>query len=300
MIKELDIQFLELSIRTWLNRMDVIFYLLRDEDADLSEYEFSHKEIADEYKREFIFLTDRVYNSCLIYFELKRIPLYINEFKSTFEKVLFNSNKESNKNAELADLTFIDIYGQEESKVTKVFRQALYPFKAFAAVDEAHLTGLDYLEKILNSTNRILSDRGVKPTQESEVYSSVRIVIEATFSDTKIRFPEGTKVINQMAQGYIPDILIPDLQCAIEYKYAVSEKDLNTKIDQVLADVKGYDNHSIYTLFYAVFYVKTGAISKDRFEQLWQTKMFPSNWKPIFVEGPTYDKPKRKKKNITP
>lgn len=278
--------------------MDVIFYLLRDEDADLSEYEFSHLEIANEYKREFIFLTDRVYNSCLIYFELKRIPLYINEFKDKYS-TLINVGEENNTTTELADLTFVDIYGVEESKVTKVFRQALYPFKAFATLDNTHLTGLDYLEKILNSTNRILSDRKIKPTQESEVYSSVRIVVEATFSNTKASFPGGTKVINQMAQGYIPDILIPDLQCAIEYKFAVSEKDLNTKIDQILADVKGYDNHSIYIWFYAVFYVKTGAISKDRFKKLWQTKTFPSNWKPIFVEGPIYDKPKIAKKKRT-
>lgn len=289
MIQALDIQFLEISIRTWLSRMDNIFHMLREEDLDLSEYEFSHKEIAGEYKREFETLSDRVYNSCLIYFELKGIPLYIENFKNEFQKLIVDGLGDR----QLADYDGTDIYYNDHSIVTKFYRENLFPFRAFGSGDSAHLTGLDYLEKILNSTNRILSDRNIKPTQESEVYSSVRIVVEATFSDTQASFPGGTKVINQMAQGYIPDILIPDLQCAIEYKFADSEKDLNTKIDQVLADVKGYDNHAIYNLFYAVFYVKTGAITKDRFDLLWQSKSFPSNWKPVFVEGPTYSKPKK-------
>lgn len=269
--------------------MDEIFFKIHAEDEDLSDVDLTHKQMVKEYKREFIFLTDRVYNSCLIYFELKGVPLYIQEFKENYKALL-----PKDQNHELADLVYSDSFTDSESRITKIFKQKLYPFRAFGTGDEAHLTGLDYLEKILNSTNRVLSERGAKPTQESEVYSNVRIVVEATFSNTKASFPGGTKVINQMAQGYIPDILIPDLQCAIEYKYAVSEKDLNTKMDQVLADVRGYDNHSIYKWFYAVFYVKTGEISIDRFNQLWQTKLFPSNWKPIFVEGPTYDKPRRK------
>src|SRR5690606_7735459 len=125
--------------------MDTIFHLLRQEDLDLSDYEFSHKEIAGEYKREFVFLAERVYNSCLIYFELKGITRYIDEFKSTY-KHLLNSTNGNQQSAELADLVYMDIYGDEESKITKIFRQALYPFRAFGSGDEKHLTGLDYLE----------------------------------------------------------------------------------------------------------------------------------------------------------
>lgn len=265
--------------------------MLRQEDLDLSDYEYSHKEIAGVYKSEFTTLSNRVYSSILIYFELKEIPNYINEFKREYKEVI---ETELIENKKLVDLEGSDIFYLDHSIVTNFYREFLYPFRAFGTGDQAHLTGLDYLEKILNSTNRILADREAKPTQESDVYSNVKIVIEATFSNSKASFPGGKhKVISQMAQCYIPDILIPDLNCAIEYKYAITQKALNTTMDQVMADVEGYGNDPIYKLFYAVFYVKTGAISKDRFDQLWHSKSFPSNWKPIFVEGPTYDKPKK-------
>lgn len=266
--------------------MDEIFYLLRQEGNDLSDFNYGHEEFVDEYKREFTLLQVRVYNSCLIFFELKGIPKYIEDFKEIYTTLL--SDKMG------ADVAYVDISGIEESKITKTFRQALYPFRAFATGDERHLTGLAYLENILQSTNRILTDRDAKPAQESDVYSNVKLVIEATFSNSKASFPGGKhKIISQMATCYIPDILIPDLNCAIEYKFAISEKALNTTMDQVLADVQGYSNDSIYKLFYAVFYVKTGIIAKSRFEQIWQSKSFPSNWKPIFVEGPIFPKTKK-------
>jgi hypothetical protein len=288
MIKEADIQYLEVSIRTWLDRMDEIFHLLRDENTDLSEYEFSHKEIAREYKREFAFLTDRVYNSCLVYFELKGVPDYKGDFIKSLGLFMKRPNKEKTP---LSDLDFVNIYGSEESLITKLFRQNLFPFRAFGSTDSKHLTGLDYLENVLKSTNRILKERNIKPTKEAEVYNGVKLVIEATFSNSKASYPGGQKkVISQMAKCYIPDILIPDLNCAIEYKFAKSEKDLNETIDQVLVDVKGYSNDLIYNRFYAVFYVKTGVTTEMRFNQIWNEKKFPSNWRPIFIEGPVYPK----------
>ncbi len=187
MTREFDIQFLEISIRTWLGRMDEIFYILHDENAELANDDFSHKEIASEYKREFVFLNDRVYNSCLIYFELKGIPLYINEFKNTYRAII-NPQKE---NTELADMIFTNIYHEEESRVTKIFRQALYPFKAFGSGDEKHLTGLDYLESILKSTSRIVKEIGLLPAKESEVYNAVKIVIESTFPKEGAQFLGG-------------------------------------------------------------------------------------------------------------
>ena len=89
----------------------------------------------------------------------------------------------------------------------------------------------------------------------------------------------------QTAKCYIPDILIPSLNCAIEYKYAPTLEKLTRTMDEILIDVNGYSNHDIYKLFYAVFYVKPGIIIKRRFDQIWSEKQFPDNWKGILVYG---------------
>lgn len=87
------------------------------------------------------------------------------------------------------------------------------------------------------------------------------------------------------AKAYKPDILLPHLKCAIEYKYAKDENKLIETIDQILVDVKGYDKNASYNLFYAVFYAKPGIWTKKKFKTVWNEKGFPKNWKSIFVVG---------------
>ena len=163
MRRELEIQFLELSIRTWLNRMDEIFNQIHQEDADLSNEEFSHSEIKKELNREFSFLTSRVYNSCLVYFELKELNNYSKIFEENYKAVI-----KTEPNQKLSDLTYADLYTDGESRVTKVIKQLLYPFRGFGSGDYEHLTGQDYLESILKSTTLILTNKRIVPSQESE------------------------------------------------------------------------------------------------------------------------------------
>jgi hypothetical protein len=49
----------------------------------------------------------------------------------------------------LSNICVINIYEEEESMVTKIYRQFLFSFRAFGGGDEKYLTGLDYLENIL-------------------------------------------------------------------------------------------------------------------------------------------------------
>jgi len=142
-------------------------------------------------------------------------------------------------------------------------------------------TGITYLEQILASTAVIAKDLGKTPQNEKEVYESVRVVCKATF--TSATFP--TDSFQKTAKCYRPDILIPSLNCAVEYKYAITEKELNETIDQILIDVAGYAGHPTYKLFYAVFYVTVGACTAGRFHEIWKEKGFPDNWKGILVAG---------------
>jgi len=288
MTRELEIQHMELSIRTWLNQLDKLFNEINNPDNDFSNIDFTHKEILDEYKKQFLFLSDRVNRTCVVYFELKGVNTYLESFKSEVRS-FFKSGED------YSIMKYTNIYGEEESSVTKIFRQFLYPFKQFSSGDQKHLTGLDYLENILKSTTLIITDKAIVPSQESQVYNAVKVVLESTFPRSQAQYPGGYNNFNTLAKCYKPDILIPALNCAIEYKFATTMDELTTTIDQILPDVKGYINHSTYKLFYAVFYVKSGITTEMRFKEIWDSKKFPENWKEIYVEGPANKKAKNKK-----
>lgn len=287
MTRELELQFQELSIRTLLAQMDEIFHLLRDtEDNPLIDTDFSTKEIRLQKKNEFLHFADRVYNLCIAYLEFKNLPVYITKFDQKLLPLYAERDK-------LLDNAYIDLYGGEENMLTRTCREFLFSFRAFGKGE--YYTGLNYLENILESTSLILGELSVIPSKEQEVYDKVRIVCKAAFHDAQC--PGGHNSFNKEAKCYKPDILIPMLNCAIEYKFAETEVELNTTMDEILADVEGYNGNPLYKLFYAVFYVKTGTVTKSRFDTMWNTKNFPENWKPFLVQGAVNPSKKKAAKN---
>jgi len=277
MTRELEIQFQERSIGVLLSQMDKIFNLLKNsEETPLIDPDFSPKEIILEKRKEFEYIADRIYNLCIAYLELRNLSIYIEKFDKRILPLYENRD-------ELSNISVNNIYDEEESLLTKTYREFLYSFRAFGGGEEKHLTGLDYLVNILKATNHILNEKGSKPSKESEVYNSVKIVCDVTFP--KAQFDGGLHPFYTNAKCYKPDILIPSLHCAVEYKFAKTEKVLVKTIEEILIDVKGYSGHPIYKFFYAVFYVKTGIITENRFKEIWKEKNFPENWKEIFVEG---------------
>lgn len=259
--------------------MDDIFGLLQDPDnLFFIDPEFSRKEIIAEKKRQFNRLAGRVYNLSLAYLELKNVPLYIQKFND----VILPYYKDVNK---LPSLRESDINDQEESKLTRAYKELLYPFRAFGGGEEKYLSRLDILENILQNTAFILQNKKKKPGKEKDVYDHVKIVCEATFPH-EAQFDGGLHPFYQLAKCYKPDILVPFLNCAIEYKFAKTQAAVTSRIDEILVDVPGYSNHGIYKYFYAVFYVKSGVMQKKRFDEIWKAKGFPENWKGMMVEGP--------------
>ncbi|MCE3227937.1 MAG: hypothetical protein K0S32_2488 [Bacteroidetes bacterium] len=278
MVRELEIQFQERAINVLLREMHGIFDLLIDPDAyPFANPDFTIAEVISEKKREFNSNAVKVYNMTLVYLEMKNVPLYIHRFKEKISPYYEDMNA-------LPTLNGTDIYGVEKCIIVEEYRKILYPFRAFGGGEEKYLARLDILENILENTGFILRDRNIIPDREAVVYNAVKIVCEATFPG-EAQFDGGHHPFYQQAKCYKPDILIPYLNCAVEYKFAKTETDLIRTIDEILSDVPGYSNHSVYKLFYAVFYVKTGIIQKKKFSEVWRSKGFPENWKEIIVEG---------------
>jgi hypothetical protein len=142
--------------------------------------------------------------------------------------------------------------------------------------------GVKYLENLLDGTAALLHQSNITPSSEAQVYSPVRQIVSILFSSA--RNPPAARFI-QSFKCYKPDILIPELLAAVEYKYINSSEDLSSALAGIADDVKGYSGDADYKLFYAVFYLTQSFVGREQFLAAWAEKGFPKNWVPIYVVG---------------
>lgn len=228
-------------------------------------------------KDKFELIATQMYPISLAYVESKNIPRFLKEFIDTIDPYY--------KNRKELFSSYINDNGDQYSRLAEDYWKYLSAFPIFSENEEneklLQLTGLSYLEYILESTAVIMKTMNKVPTKESDVYAAVKIVCRSVFP----RIMEPSTPFLKTCTHYIPDILIPSLFCAVEYKYSATEKELNITMDEILIDVKGYGGHPDFKLFYAVFYVAAGTVTRSRFNEIWKEKEFPENWKGIMVEG---------------
>lgn len=163
-------------------------------------------------------------------------------------------------------------------------RQFLCVFPILEDNDEERyrrLSGIQYLENVLDATTSIISRGKNKPTSETKVYNAVKDVLAPIFP-TSIS-PKSNFL--KSAKEYKPDILIPELNAAVEYKYADSEAKLKSTIEQIAVDVKGYTGDRDYNIFYAVFYVTEDFWGERKFREFWKELKFPKNWRAFYKVG---------------
>lgn len=154
-----------------------------------------------------------------------------------------------------------------------------FEFIESSLVTHGRIAGLDYLKRILKNTHLITSKITPRPKTETEVYNAVKETINIIFNNCK--HPKSNFIKN--FKEYKPDILIPELFAAVEYKYASTEDKLKSTIEQISVDVKGYTGDHDYNVFFAVFYVTTDFWGLDKFKAVWVENKFPNNWIPIYV-----------------
>ena len=263
------------SIALCYNHLNKIQGLLIGLDyCEIGEEYFIHKDI-ENHSFKFNSLLKSTYLLILSFIESQNNFELLKLYKQDLEKVLepnFNGYKPINDD-ELEETFYIS---DELDKM----KEYLIPFQAFNN-DFYKNAGLIFLENILSNTSVILKELKIQPNSETQVYLPVKFATKVTFPDSS--FP--SEPFYKTAKGYKPDILIPSLNSAIEYKYAKDETKLINTIEQILIDVKGYSNHPLYKIFYAVFYVTPGFCEKKRFQIIWDSYKFPNNWKPILVIG---------------
>jgi len=176
-------------------------------------------------------------------------------------------------------------YDHMENDISNEYLHELWhflsPFDFFKTDNRFTKSGVQYLETILKNTQNIIFKLNRTPTTETQVYDSVKIIIESIFPTSQKPKHNFIKTM----KTYNPDILIPELNVAIEYKYANNEAKLKSTVEQVVSDVQGYTGDNDYNLFYAVFYVTEDFWGKDRFNEIWKEHKFPKNWKAYYIIG---------------
>jgi hypothetical protein len=262
-----DFEHQENLIKQLLSRLDELFTHMQTPGMFMSE---------DEVDSGFRIVSKKAYIACCAYIEAKGLHSYLQDFKLDIQPAI-NDDKQLFQGTE-----YNEALGQSFSVIVDRFYAYLSVFFAFGDISFVHKRpGLKYLEYILHNTSTILNKMSVNPDSETKIYNAVKFVCEVTFPDHE----STTDSFIKKAKCYRPDILIPSLNCAVEYKYAADERGLANTIDQILVDTKGYESHSVYKLFYAVFYVPAGVLSNQRFNEIWDEKSFPKNWKGILVTG---------------
>lgn len=272
--------FQETKIVQLLNQLDSLYFQYSIESSyDHLNRGNSDKQdgIADQFKS----IAPILYNIIIVYIEKQNIPSYLSIAKSSLEGYLTDFS-------ELLRGQVFDINGDDYSCFTYKCYEILSPFMAFdyslRQGFSKHI-GLTYVRNILSNTHTFISSLRSKGyfgevNSETKVYNLVKPILEAAFTDLTCP-PNGS--FASIAKSYKPDILIPSLKCAIEFKYALSKKSLVNQLDEIVIDVKGYGREPKYKFFFAVFYVTTRGISKAQFDVLWAEKEFPDNWAGIFV-----------------
>ena len=201
------------------------------------------------------------------YFEIRQVPLLLHEFKNEL-------SKQFEKNIFESELTNPE--GEPELKIILLFRRYLEPFSFFDYSKIKEDENLK-LSSILQNTGFILKNVNKNIKNESDIYKQVKWVLGLYYPSCRLR---NKASFIQEFKTYIPDILIPELSTAIEYKYLDSTNDnLDEFLDQIKIDATNYVNDYRYDTFYAVIYIEDISIATpESIEIAWKSKHFPNNW----------------------
>jgi hypothetical protein len=219
-------------------------------------------------------MINSLHNQIICYLDMKNLHRYLDIFIKKFGEV-------PDIDQAYMGIDFEPFSGGIYNEYLHALWSYLTPFDFFKNDLNIKSVGVQYLENILKNTASILHSVKKKPKSEAEVYNTVRIVLESIFPSSK---NAGSNFL-KTAKEFKPDILIPELGAAIEYKFAKDEHKLKATIEQIAADTKGYTGDLEFNIFYAVFYVTEDFWGMPKFNQVWEDNEFPKNWRAFYIVG---------------
>jgi len=173
----------------------------------------------------------------------------------------------------------------EENALLAEFDRYLMPSKEFQADFKEISKQSSQLISVLGNTGHILNYLKATISNEADIYKIMQWFLSQYYPSTKLTQKAG---FIQRFKTYRPDILIPELKTAIEYKYLDKPQDnVDTFLDQVSVDAKNFIGDPSYDNFVAVLYFEhVVTATPESILVAWNEKNFPRNWK-LVITGAT-------------
>lgn len=149
------------------------------------------------------------------------------------------------------------------------------------------ISGLGIFETILGNTGRLIAERGLHPHKETQVHDEIEKVLKLCFANVRRDFS-----LHQPLKTYKPDVGVPELMAAVEYKFINSKEKAGIAVGGVYEDMRGYSGHrDHWRNFYAVFYMSGPFMTQKELDTEWRLVGADRSWIPIVVHGPMGAKP---------
>ncbi len=217
-----------------------------------------------------------LYYLILVYLEGKGMIHLLTTFKSKFQTII-----DSKKDIMSSSIQHPE--GDPELDIIYAFQQFLDSFKGFD-YQQTREDELVKLISILKDTDYIVKNSRAEVFGEADVYKEVKWVLSLYYPTckglNKASYPG-------MFKSYHPDILIPELKVAIEYKYIKSKTDnIDDYLDQIRSDVENYRGDYRFENFIAVIYIENTSLARpESIQEAWKGKRFPNNWTLVVANG---------------
>lgn len=270
-----EIEVLSKEINTQLHKLEVTFWEVNVHPGSYHDYyEDENGQVRFDWERDdkktwLFYGTRTLYYKICLFLELKNVPLYYKMFTDKFQEIINDQEKTTISRASL----YVD--GEPSMIIHDDFREFLNSFQEFDTEYSKKLE-VNKLKQILENTNSILSKTNTKVTTETSIYAPVKWFVEITYPT--MRSLNKARFIKKFTT-YHPDILVPEVSSAVEYKYIRKGEKVEKYLDQIKTDADNYENDPEYKYFYAVVYFEDKAeINPAGFRQAVVEKKFPDNW----------------------
>lgn len=274
MTENKNIENLSKEISSELHELESTFYEVFVHPSNFDIEPDEHGSIYLDYDKEdkktwLIHGTRILYYKICLFLELKKVPIYLEMFKNKFNDII----SEPIKIMESRNSLYTD--DEPSMIIHDDYREFLKAFKEFKS-DYFKKIEVNKLKLILENTHSIINRTKTEVTNEASIYNPVKWVVELIFPTTrslnKARFIKKFKT-------YHPDILVPEISSAVEYKFIREGETIEKFLDEIKIDADNYEGDPEFKIFYAVvFFEKRSELNQASFNQAILEKKFPDNW----------------------
>lgn len=272
MTRNIEIEYLAKEIQRLLSSLEYNFFQVvvstsYENEATIRD---GFIESLEEDNKTWLFHgTKEVYFKICLFLELKNVPLYYAMFTNKFAAII-NDEKVVMK-------SYGGLYNDSEPSmiIHDEFREFLSAFHEFN-FEAMKKFETNKLKLILENTNSILDKTNTKVSNETSIYKPIKWFVEIIYP--RVKSLNKARFINKFST-YHPDILVPEISSAVEYKYIRKGQNPEKFLNEIKIDADNYKGDPEYKFFYAIIYFQDkNELNPEAFKQVLLDKKFPDNW----------------------